>query len=118
MTGDPPDYWTPDDITGFEEQQGPTTSSANVLKQNYPNPFSAGTTIAFDLIEAADVSLVIYDLNGNYVKTLLKNYSIEGNYSLYWDGTNDNGSRVASGMYFYILTADNQRLAKKMICIR
>jgi len=45
----------------------------------------------------------------------VKKYCIEGNYSLYWDGTNDKGTRVSSGMYFYILTADNRRLSKKMI---
>jgi len=115
MTGDPPDYWTPDDITAVQETGGSATAPSDQLNQNYPNPFSVGTTIEFDLVQAADASVVIYDLSGSYVKTLVKKYCIEGNYSLYWDGTNDKGTRVASGMYFYILTADNRKLSKKMI---
>ena len=114
MTGDPPAYWTPDDITAVQEQsEAPSVNDD--LKQNYPNPFSAGTTIGFNIAQSAEVSLLIYDLQGNYVKTLMKKYCSNGNYSIYWDGTNDGGTRVASGMYFYILMADNRKLSKKMI---
>ena len=114
MTGAPPAYWTPDDITAIEEQT--QASSVNDdLKQNYPNPFSYGTTIEFSIAESASVNLVIYDLNGTLVRTLVNKYCTAGPYSLYWEGTNDNGNRVASGMYFYILKADNRKLSKKMI---
>jgi hypothetical protein len=114
MTGDPPNYWTPDDITDIQEQsQVPATG--NNLKQNYPNPFSAGTTIAYDIASLADVSLQIFDLNGLYIRTLVKHSQGKGSYSAYWDGTNDSGTRVSSGMYFYILSGNGQRLSKKMI---
>ena len=114
MTGDPPTYWTPDDITAIQEQsEAPSVNDD--LKQNYPNPFSVGTTIGFNIAQSAEVSLVVYDLQGNYVKTLMKKHCSNGNYSIYWDGTNDGGTRVASGMYFYILMADKRKLSKKMI---
>lgn len=114
MTGDPPNYWTPDDITDVQEQSM-APAAGNELKQNYPNPFSIGTTINYIIALPADVSLQIFDLNGNYVKTLVKQPLGKGNYSVYWDGTNDGGTRVASGMYFYILSGNGKRLSKKMI---
>jgi len=116
MTGASPEYWTPDDITAVKENGG-ATQTADQLKQNYPNPFSAGTTIEFVLAQSANVSLVIYDLNGRYVKTLVKKYYSDGNYSFHWDGTNDKGMRVEGGLYVYVLMADDRMLSRKMIRI-
>jgi Arylsulfotransferase (ASST)/CHU_C Type IX secretion signal domain len=114
MTGDPPNYWTPVNVTDVDEN---TTNpeQGNVLNQNYPNPFSTGTTIEFSIVEPALVSLIIYDLWGNQVKSLVRQNCAGVKYSRYWDGKNDQGSQVESGMYVYILKANNQQLSKKMI---
>ncbi|MCX6284835.1 MAG: T9SS type A sorting domain-containing protein, partial [Bacteroidetes bacterium] len=113
MTGSPPDYYTPDDITAIQDE--PTVEPADKLNQNYPNPFSYGTTIEFEIAESARASVLIYDLSGTLVKSLVNEFCSSGKYSRYWDGTNDSGMRVAGGMYFYILKADNRKLSKKMI---
>ena len=114
MTGDPPTYWTPGSLTDAPEIQG-TPEQGNILDQNYPNPFSTGTTIEFSIVEPAMVSVIIYDLWGNQVKTLVHQNCSGIKYSKYWNGKNDQGSNVPSGMYFYILKANNQQLSKKMI---
>ncbi|MCX6268031.1 MAG: aryl-sulfate sulfotransferase [Bacteroidetes bacterium] len=114
MTGNIPDYFTPADILALQDNQNPA-GNANKLNQNYPNPFTNGTTIEFEIAEPALVSLIIYDFSANQVKTLVHQNLSRGNYSRIWDGKNDQGTPVASGMYIYILKADNQQLAKKMI---
>jgi photosystem II stability/assembly factor-like uncharacterized protein len=65
-----------------------------------PNPFKTNTTIAFSLTQGSDVSLAIYDLAGRRVRTLLKDHATEGAHRAIWDGTNDSGHAVASGIYF------------------
>jgi hypothetical protein len=77
----------------------------NRLEQNYPNPFNPGTTIAFSLLEPGEARLVIYDVAGRRVRDLLRGTRDRGSYKVTWDGRNNNGSRVASGVYFYKLTA-------------
>jgi len=114
MTGDPPNYWTPGNITDIQET-GVNQEQGNGLDQNYPNPFHQGTTIAFEIAEQALVTLVIYDLAGTQVKSLVHQNCSSGKYSRSWDGKDDHGMQVTSGMYIYVLKADNQQLAKKMI---
>ena len=114
MTGDPPSYWVPGSLTDVQES-GTSKPAGNMLDQNYPNPFRHITTIDFDIAQPATVTLVIYDLSGNEVKSLVHENKPAGKYSQTWDGKNDRGMQVASGMYIYVLKADNQQLAKKMI---
>ena len=118
MTGNPPDYLKPDDLLSNMDQGGYAEPGNNSLKQNYPNPFSHGTTIEFDITDPAMVSLVIYDFSGNQVKSLVHEDCIKGKYSRHWDGKNDHGGEVAAGMYIYILKADDQQLSKKMIYLK
>ena len=79
-----------------------STPQEFVLKQNYPNPFNPSTTIAFELPKASNVEIVIYDALGKKIKTLSNSVYKPGNNSVYWDGTNDMGQPVATGVYFYI----------------
>ncbi len=116
MTGDTPDYWTPQDLSVNDKQQ--PIKQDDRLNQNYPNPFTNGTSIEFEISESAQVKVVIYDFTGNQVKSLYNKYCTTGKYTLNWNGTNDSGMRMSGGMYFYILTADDQVLTKKMILIR
>ena len=115
MTGNTPDYLTPDDLLSTMDSEIQPGLGQNSLKQNYPNPFSTGTMIEFNLAEPALVSLVIYDFSGKQVKSLVHQNCSVGKFSRNWDGKNDQGTQVAAGMYIYVLKADNQQLAKKMI---
>ena len=117
MTGEPPNYWTPGTITDVQENEE-TYQQGNKLEQNYPNPFTQGTTIDFEITQPALISLVIYDFNGNHVKSIFQERLLIGKYSRQWDGRNDQGMEVSSGMYFYVLKADNQQLSKKLIYYR
>jgi hypothetical protein len=73
----------------------------NHLEQNFPNPFNPSTTIAFSLKDAGNVNLTIYDVAGRRVRNLVDEHRDRGVYKITWDGMNDSGSRVASGVYFY-----------------
>ncbi|MFZ0390175.1 MAG: S8 family serine peptidase [Calditrichia bacterium] len=75
------------------------------LYQNYPNPFNPTTTIAFDLPEASDVRLEIFDLNGRRVRTLANSRFAAGTQQVVWDGCEDSGQSVASGVYVVRLRA-------------
>ena len=86
------------------------------LLANYPNPFNPETWIPYRLAEDAFVTLTIYDLNGRVVRTLEIGHRIAAIYesrskAIYWDGRNDMGERVASGVYFYHLSADRSGLS-------
>ena len=88
------------------------------LAQNYPNPFNPSTTIRFALPEAGHSVLRIYDNTGRLVKTLLSGYRNAGTYQVVWDATNDNGQRVASGMYLYRLVSGAHTQTRKMLLMR
>ncbi|MBP8705693.1 MAG: T9SS type A sorting domain-containing protein, partial [Candidatus Cloacimonas sp.] len=69
------------------------------LQTNYPNPFNPATTIAFTLAKADKVEIVIYNLKGQKVKTLLSDNLLAGNHSIVWDGKDDKGKTLSSGIY-------------------
>jgi hypothetical protein len=114
ITGFDPEYLVPGDITSIDPSTG-YLKPADLMASNYPNPFSSSTNIGFDLENSKKVSVVVFDLSGKQVKSLMNQSCSAGNYNLTWDGTNDDGTRVPNGMYFYVLTADNQKISKKMI---
>ena len=87
---------------------------------NYPNPFNPETWIPYQLSEAADVTLTIYAADGRLIRTLALGHQPTGVYqsksrAAYWDGRNDLGERVASGLYFYTLTAGEFTATGKML---
>jgi hypothetical protein len=93
------------------------------LLQNYPNPFNPETWIPFNLPKATDVSIQIYDLSGKLVRKLDLGKKPGGSYltkteAAYWDGKNNLGERVASGIYYYQLKAGAYRAVKKMIILK
>ncbi len=83
------------------------------LKQNYPNPFNPSTTISFNLPEASNVRLEIFNILGQKVATLVKGFEHAGAYKVQW-----NAGRFASGIYFYKLSANNFSQVKKMILLK
>lgn len=89
-----------------------------VLYNNYPNPFNPTTTITYDLPEAANVVLKIYNLLGQEVRTLLNTQQQRGVKSVVWDGRNALGVKVSSGIFVYRLQAGALVKTKKMILLR
>ena len=88
------------------------------LHQNYPNPFNPETIIKYQLPKISDVELKVYNLLGQVVATLLNEKQSAGYKSVVWDGTNQYGSKVSSGMYFYVLKAGEFRSVKKMMLLK
>jgi hypothetical protein len=88
------------------------------LENNYPNPFNPTTTINYSLANAGEVKFTIYNTLGQRVATLVNKQMQAGSYSLYWGGTNDYGSKLASGVYFYKLQANDFVQTKKMLLLK
>lgn len=91
-----------------------------ILKQNYPNPFNLKTTITYDLpiSKMSKVALKIYNILGEEVKTLVNKNQTDGYKNIVWDGKNNHGTLVSSGLYIYVLKADDVNLCKKMVFIK
>lgn len=88
------------------------------LLQNYPNPFNPSTTISFSVAARVRVDLVVYDVAGRRVRTLVGDDRVPDVYKVTWDGTNDSGERVASGIYFYRLQAGTYTQTRKMVLVK
>ena len=90
------------------------------LLPNYPNPFNPETWIPYQLAKPAEVTLHIYAVNGALIRTLVLGHQFAGKYqtrsrAAYWDGRNSLGEPVASGIYFYTLTAGDFTATRKML---
>jgi hypothetical protein len=88
------------------------------LSQNAPNPFNPTTDISYALPEAGMVNVEIYNILGQRVKTLVNEYQDAGNYTVTWNGDDEYGSTVASGVYFYRLTSGQYKDIKKMVMMK
>jgi len=88
------------------------------LGQNYPNPFNAGTQIVYQLRERGAVSLTIYNITGQLVKTLVNTEQEPGTYTIRWNGRADTGKEIATGVYFYRMVAGDYLATKKMLIIK
>ena len=88
------------------------------LQQNYPNPFNPITKIQYQLPQDNMVKLSVYDIMGRKVKTLVNSAQSAGYKVIVWDATNDQGSMVSAGMYFYAIEAGDFRKTKKMILLK
>lgn len=89
-----------------------------VLHSNYPNPFNPSTSISFSLPADMHCSLYVYNIKGQKVKTLHNGVSTQGNHTLIWNGSDDNGISVSSGIYFYQFNAQGKTITKKMIMVK
>ena len=99
------------------------TPTETELLINYPNPFNPETWIPYRLAEDAFVTLTIYDLNGRIIRTLDVGHRIASAYesrskAIHWDGRNDVGESVASGIYFYTLTAGDYSATRRMVIVK
>jgi len=88
------------------------------LSQNYPNPFNPSTTIKYGVSEPTKVRLSIYNIEGQLVATLVNETQEAGFYSVNWNGRNDFGQQLASGMYIYRIDAGNFVATKKLMLMK
>ena len=110
-------------IAVLEQLHAALAPQETALLPNYPNPFNPETWIPYRLAEDALVTLIIYDQSGQIVRTLDVGHQIAGYYTdrtkaIYWDGRNEFGEGVASGVYFYHLSAGDFSATRKMLILK
>lgn len=103
------------DVREVNQGQRPQTYS---LSQNYPNPFNANTQISFALPKAGKTRLEVFNILGQKVNTLVDEYMLPKSYIVNWDGRDDRGREVPSGIYFYRLRSEGFLQTKKMLMIQ
>ena len=108
--------WSDIPVTAIENSTNYPTKFK--LYKNYPNPFNPTTIIKYDLAKNTTVTLEIYDFLGRKVRTLLNKKQSAGSYEVSWDGKNDQGIKVASGIYFYTLRAGKYVKTNRMILLK
>jgi hypothetical protein len=102
-------------IGGYEAPFVPKTTA---LLCNYPNPFNPATTLTFDVAAAGRVSIQIYDVTGRLIKTLVDARIEPGRHQAQWNGKNENGATMSSGVYLYRMRAAGYEATKKMVLLR
>ena len=110
-------------IQVLEQLARALTPETTALLANYPNPFNPETWIPYQLAKPAEVTVTIYASDGNVVRTLALGHQAAGMYkhrthAAYWDGKNDLGETVASGLYFYTLTAGDFTATRRMLILK
>jgi len=112
------EVWAVENLSNTVTSAGRRTASALTLEQNVPNPFNPSTTIAWTLQRPGPVQLRVFDVRGAVVRTLVSGDAAAGEHRDTWDGRDDGGRRVASGVYFYRLeTADAVR-SRSMVLLK
>ncbi len=99
--------------TAIEPNGNPAVPGTSRLERNYPNPFNPTTTIAFTLPHTSRITLYVYDILGRKVKALVDERKPAGRYTVQWNGTNDTGQPVASGVYLYQLKSSSLGWGKR-----
>ncbi len=90
----------------------------NIQASNAPNPFNPTTTITYSLAQAGPVSVKVYNMQGQLIRTLVDSHVSEGQHSVAWNGLNDKGEQVSSGMYFYKVTSNNETTTERMMLMK
>jgi len=96
----------------------PTLPYDYILYQNYPNPFNPNTSVKFQVPKTSDVTINIYDMLGQKVRTLFANQVMRGTYTVNWDGLNDAGVKMSTGTYIYRMVAGEFVQSKKMVLLK
>ncbi len=103
---------------GTANEDNTVTSVTGMLNQNYPNPFNPETTISFDMPKTAPATLAVYNVKGQLVKTLFDGNATFGKNNIVWNGTDNSGSKVSSGIYFYRLSTNGKVENRKMMLMK
>ena len=111
-------------------EQTPDIPHSYALAQNYPNPFNPSTTIVFEIADVPGrsldgnavagqrVNLTVFDVRGRSVRTLVDRDLMPGNYRIQWDGRDDGGQQVTSGIYLYTLRSGERTITRKMVALK
>ena len=105
-------------VTAIENELQPIVAQEFSLANNYPNPFNPSTTINFVVPKSANVTLFVYNTLGQKVNTLVNENMPQGQHSVVWNGRNDAGQILPTGLYFYTLKSENISLTKKMLLVK
>ncbi|KQC05236.1 MAG: hypothetical protein APR54_00035 [Candidatus Cloacimonas sp. SDB] len=105
-------------LSGNIEEDDDVVPAHTELLGNYPNPFNPETNIFFTLAEGSEVELTIYNIKGQMIRTLTEGTYGMGQHSVQWDGKDESGTAVTSGVYFYKITAGSYNSMKKMILLK
>jgi hypothetical protein len=100
------------------QQEAPPLPASSTLEQNYPNPFNGGTTIRFNLGTGGDVDLAVYNLAGQKVAQLVRDERAADTYIVRWDGLDEAGRELASGLYLYRLRTGELEKTRKLLLLR
>ena len=111
-------YWDGGGNVHIVDEDKNMISNHYLLGDNYPNPFNPSTNISYKVKESGVISLLIHDLRGNRINKLISEYKPRGNYSINWNGTDESGRFVPSGVYFYTMKTEKQIMTKKMILLK
>jgi len=90
----------------------------NILLSSYPNPFNPVTTIKYDLYEDSFVKITIYDVLGNEINHLVNQKVSSGTKTIKWDATNNEGDKIPSGVYIYMIETETHKKTKKMMLLK
>lgn len=103
---------------GIDDEKPSQIVKGYYLTQNYPNPFNPSTNIRYGLPEAGNVKIEVYNILGSKVATVFRGKQSAGEYTVTWNGKDDAGNNVASGIYYYQMTTPEFTQVKKMILVR
>ena len=113
------EVWVLDNLSGtVTHAAAPAPCAAATLHQNHPNPFNPSTAIRYEIAGPANVKIRVFDARGALVRTLADAPRIAGPHTAVWDGRDDRGVRVSSGVYFYRLDAGRFTSTKKMVLLK
>jgi flagellar hook assembly protein FlgD len=97
----------------------PQTPARFALHQNVPNPFNPTTTITYDVpANGGQITIKVYDVSGRLIRALIDGMQTAGAKSVQWNGRNENGTSVATGVYFYKMTAPGYVKTRKMVLLQ
>ncbi len=120
-----PNLTSADDVEDIDASTGSASEDEQIivitdyaLSQNYPNPFNPTTVISFQLPVESNVTLAIYNINGQLVKQVASGKFASGRHQVVWDATDDRGLRVSSGVYLYILRAGEFTAQRKLVLMK
>jgi hypothetical protein len=112
------DAWMPGRAMFVPEPTYPNLPGNCELAQNYPNPFNPGTQIRYFLPQSRPVKLTVFNLQGAEVRTLQNEFTPAGEHFVNWDGLDEGGQPVGSGIYYYVLTTEKIRLTRRLVKLR
>ncbi|MDP8201455.1 MAG: T9SS type A sorting domain-containing protein, partial [Candidatus Tenebribacter burtonii] len=103
---------------GYETSTDEVINNSHFSAVNYPNPFNPTTTIEFSIQNDSEVKLIIFNIKGQIIKSLINEYLNIGKHSVNWDGCDNSGQSVGSGVYLYQIKTPTETITKRMLLLK